>query len=554
MTATAPAAVNIATFLAGSARSRSDEPAMHAPVGVRGGRIRYRTHSFAELDGESDRIARGLSSLGIGRGVRTVLMVRPSFEFFALTFGLLKAGTVLVMVDPGLGVLSVKRCLAQARPEAFVGIPVAHAARVALGWGRGTVRRLVTVGRRFGWGGATLDDVRRAGDRTPGEAQAPTSADETAAILFTSGSTGPPKGVVATHGLFVHQTRMIREMYGIEPGEIDLPTFPLFGLYDPALGMTTVVPVMDPTRPARVDARLIVQAIEEFRVTNMFGSPALVDRVARYGEQAGVRLPTLRRVISAGAPVPPAVHERFGRMLAPGVEIHTPYGATEALPVATIGSAEVLGETRAATEHGAGICVGRPVEGVDVKIVRISDDPIETWDESLVLPAGETGEIVVSGPIATREYLGLPEATRLAKIADPAAGGGGLWHRMGDLGSFDEKGRLWFHGRKGHRVTTNDGRVLFSVDCEAIFDTHPDVFRSALVGVGGEPVLVVEPEQGRRGDERLVRELLELGARYVITRHVQRVLFHPAFPVDVRHNAKIGREKLAIWAKRELRA
>ena len=519
------------------------------------GAVTYAQLSFAELEEASNRLAHALDDAGIRRGMRAALMVPPGLDFFTLTFALFKAGTIPVLIDPGIGVRNLGDCLAHALPEAFIGVPKAHAARVLLGWARDSVRINVTVGSRWFWGGPTLDQLR---GRVPAECQVSAvepAPDETAAILFTSGSTGPPKGAVYTHEVFGAQVAHIRRLYGIEPGEMDLATFPLFALFGPALGMTAVVPEMDASRPAKADPATIVEAIERFGITNMFGSPALIDRVGRHGEAQGIRLPTLRRAISAGAPVGSKVLERFAAMLPQGVQIFTPYGATECLPVASIGSDEILGETRQHTAEGAGVCVGRTVPGVEARIIRISDDAIAQWDDALELPAGEIGEIAVKAAHATRTYFNLPAATALAKIQDPD--GGGFYHRMGDLGYFDEQGRLWFCGRKAQRVVTTNG-TLYTDPCEGIFNTHPRVFRSALVGVRRdgvvEPVLCVELEPAAGGIARdLVQaELRELGSRHERTRQIETFLFHPAFPVDVRHNAKIFREKLALWAARQV--
>ena len=547
---TAPDYVNIASCLTEMANRQPHTLAIIFPEGRdRSGRVCYTHYTFSQLDRESDRIAAGLEQAGIARGIRTALMVTPSLEFFALTFALFKAGAVPVLIDPGIGAGNIGKCLSEAEPAAFIGIPRAHLARVLLGWGKRTIRINITVGRRFGWGGMTLERIR-AGAADEPYSPAVTGRDETAAILFTSGSTGPPKGAVYTHGNFAAQIDLLRNIYGIEPGEIDLPTFPLFALFAPALGMTAVIPDMDFTRPADVDPRKVIEAIENFGVTTMFGSPALINRVGRYGNEHGVRLPSLKRVISAGAPVPPAVLERFSAMLSPDAEIFTPYGATEALPVCSIGSSEILRETRQITDTGGGTCVGRPAPGIRLEIIRISDDPLPTWDDSFRVPEGTIGELAVQGPQVTSAYFNRPEATLLAKIADPATGG--FLHRMGDIGGMDDRGRIWFCGRKAHRVVTPT-ETLFTIPCEAVFNTHPHVFRTALVGVGepGQqlPVLCVELEKGVRANhEALSAELREIAGAHLHTATIDTFLFHPEFPVDIRHNAKIFREKLAVWA------
>jgi len=542
---------NIAGHVPLMAQRQPQALAVVQPVGKhRDGRIRYRHFTFRELDVETNLLAQGLEHFGVRRGMRTVLMVTPSLEFFALTFALFKAGAVIVLIDPGMGVKNLGVCLKEAEPEAFIGVPKAHLGRILYGWARGTIRLNVTVGLRLGWGGVTLHQVRQAGQLQTPYRMAETNADDTAAILFTSGSTGVAKGVVATHGIFANQVRMLQALYRIEPGEIDLPTFPLFGLFAPALGTTAIIPQMDPTRPAHVDPVKIIEAIHHFGVTNLFGSPALIQRVGRYGAANGVKLPTLRRVISAGAPVPASAIERFRNLLADGVQVHTPYGATEALPVSSIGSDEILSETRYRTTEGGGVCVGRPVDGIAVKIIRISDEPIPNWSDALEVAAGEIGEITVHGPVVTKAYFNRPESTALAKIAD---GQGGVYHRMGDLGYVDARGRIWFCGRKTHRVVTPSG-TMYTIPCEGVYNAHPAVYRTALVGVTRdvvtEPVLCVEREKDATiADEQLRKELLDLGAAHPHTRAIRMILFHPAFPVDIRHNAKIFREKLAVWAQ-----
>jgi acyl-CoA synthetase (AMP-forming)/AMP-acid ligase II len=544
-----PPNLNIAAPLEALARAQPQTPAIVEP-----GR-HPRPCTYRELDEDSGRLARGLEAVGIGRGVRTVLMVPPGLDFYALTFALFKAGAVVVLIDPGMGVRNLRACIDEAAPEAFIGVPRAHLARLLFGWGKRTLRTFVTIGPRLGWGGHDLAAIRRRGASLPSAPAAATAPDEMAAILFTSGSTGIAKGAVYTHAIFAAQVEMLRRLYDIRPGEVDLPTFPLFGLFAPALGMTAIIPRMDFTRPARVDPRAILDPIRAFGVTNLFGSPALIRHVGRYAADRGIRLPTLRRVISAGAPVPWQALETFRKLLAHGVQVFTPYGATEAMPVCSIGSDEILQETRHGTARGAGVCVGRPVEGIDLKVIRIGDEPIARWADDLEVAAGEVGEVAVRGPVVTASYWNRPEATALAKVPDPDRGG--PWHRMGDLGYLDNFGRLWFCGRKSQRVVTPAG-TLFTVPCEGVFNAHPAVARTALVGVrragGTEPVLCVEPDRdtGPLSQDALRRELLALGAGHDGTRAIRTLLFHKGFPVDIRHNAKIFRERLAAWAARRL--
>ncbi|MCF7221685.1 olefin beta-lactone synthetase [Marilutibacter chinensis] len=545
---------NIAASLPRLAAEAPERVAMRCP-GRRGsdGLAGYDLElSYRDLDARSDAIAAGLARHGVGRGTRTVVMVRPSPEFFLLMFALFKAGAVPVLVDPGIDRRALKQCLAEAQAEAFIGIPLAQFARVLLGWAK-SARVRITTGRRAWLADATLARVETDGHGA-GPQLADTAPDEVAAVVFTSGSTGVPKGVVYRHRHFVAQIALMREAFGIQPGGVDLPTFPPFALFDPALGLTSVIPDMDPTRPAQADPRRLHDAIARFGVDQLFGSPALMKVLADFGAP----LPTLRRVTSAGAPVPAGVVAKMRTLLPADARFWTPYGATECLPVAVIEGRE-LEATRTATESGAGTCVGRPVPPNEVRIVRIRDDAIEDWPQAEVLPVGAIGEITVAGPTATDTYFNRDTQTRLAKIRETLADGSiRIVHRMGDVGYFDAQGRLWFCGRKSHRVETAAG-PLYTEQVEPVFNAHPQVRRTALVGVavdGGRirlPVLCVELADGvpMREWPRIERELRALGAAHPHCAGIDRFLRHSGFPVDIRHNAKIGREKLADWAARQ---
>ena len=498
--------------------------------------------SFSQLQNSIDAAARGLLDQGFQPGMRVAVMVKPGIEFLQVVFSLFTIGATVVVVDPGLGLKGIGSCLKEVKPDAFIGIPLAQMARILFGWGKTSIRKTITVGGAIF--GTRWSDVLRKGAVL--NTSLVCNAVDPAAILFTSGSTGVSKGVVYEHEQFHAQVQLLKSLYQIAPGEIDLPTFPLFGLFSPALGMTAVIPEMDFTKPAKADPYKILGAIKHFKVTNLFASPALLRRLASLPKD--INFPTLKRILSAGAPVPARDIANLANRLNSGIHLHTPYGATESLPVATISSAVILSETQQFTSSGKGVCVGKPVEGIDVRIIKIDDAAFENWSESLRVTQGEIGEMVVRGPVVTKHYFNRPVQTNLAKILDAD---GQTLHRMGDLGYFDVSGRLWFCGRKSQRVSSAN-QLFHTVPIEGIFDSVPGVFRSALVGVGKPgmqfPVLCVEKEKGLISDQELLRNLASRALLYPQTKDITKFLIHPSFPVDIRHNSKIKREELAVWA------
>lgn len=514
------------------------------------GHTAYQHLTYAQLDELSENLAKRLLQHGLKPGMKTAFLVKPSLEFFVVTFALFKARIVPVLIDPGIGIKNMKQCLKEAEVEAFIGIPAAHLARVVLRW-RGASKKwakTVSIGPKTFPGTISYASLMQP---APSCQELPeTSPDDIAAILFTSGSTGAPKGAVYTHRNFLTQVELLQSTLRIQQGERDLCTFPLFALFAPALGMTAVIPEMDFTRPANVDPLKIKEAIDNFGISNMFGSPALIRRVSSYGLSKGWTFPSLKRVISAGAPVPAKVIEDFRRLMNDEGEFYTPYGATETLPVAIAESRLLLGEARTKHEAGEGLCVGTPVAPTIVKIIKIHDEPMKEWKEDDLCPVGRIGEIMVSGDQVTHTYFNRESATAQAKTFDED---GRLYHRMGDVGYIDEEGQLWFCGRKSHRVQTMAGE-LYTIPVEAVFNRHPKVARTALVGLGSAPsqtpLICVELKRDAGPIElrELTEELKALGRRYPHTAKIDRFLIHPDFPVDIRHNSKIFREKLKAWA------
>lgn len=550
-----PFAGNIAAHLPAQAEARPFTRALVIPRGRgKDGRREYAQVTFRQLNALTDRYAHALAGLGVSRGDRVLILVKPGVELIAVIYAVFKLGAVTVFIDPGMGLKNLVAGVKRVAPKAFVGVSRAQGALAILGRSAlESVQVRALVGGGLGFGATDLD---REAERTTGEPfpLADMSPTDAAAILFTSGSTGPPKGVVYEHGMFQAQVAHMRDVYGIAPGEVDLPGLPVFALFSVALGATTVFPDIDPTRPALLDPALWVEAIHNQGVTYSFGSPAIWWPVMRHCRAEGLKLPSLKRILMAGCPVPPALHEGLAELISPSARTYTPYGATEALPVSSI-DGHALRETFARTRTGNGVCVGKPLPGVEVRIAAVEDGPLATWDEATLLgEPGQRGEIVVAGPQVTKSYCELPDATAKAKIRE----GERIWHRMGDLGYLDEEGRLWFLGRKAHRVEAAGGQRMFPVACEAIFNEHERIYRSALIGQGEQgserPVIVVEAlagqaPSGKQATDALFGELKTLAQAQPHTAGIETFLLHPSFPVDLRHNAKIRREDLREWAK-----
>jgi acyl-CoA synthetase (AMP-forming)/AMP-acid ligase II len=555
-----PDNANIARHLAAMAASQPHTAALKIPRGrTRDGRIDYLTLTFAELAAEVSAWRARLTARGIVPGDRVLVMVKPGLPLIASAFALFAHGAVPVVIDPGMGLKSFLACVARSRPRALLGIPLARLIS------RVFRKPFATVQVRIPASSSPTARLRPSSQLSALSSQLVNSAAaDLAAVLFTSGSTGAPKGVCYTHGMFDAQVELIRTTYDIRPGEIDLPMLPVFALFNPALGMTTVVPEIDPSRPATVDPRKIIQAILQENITTSFGSPTLWRKIAVHCREHHLTLPTLRRVLCAGAPVPPDLWDLMTDVLPHG-HLHSPYGATESLPVSTISTPEVLARhhgTAIATAHGAGTCVGRPLPANDVRIIALTDAPLATLSEARQLPANQIGEIIVAGPTVTHTYDALPEATAAAKISQLSTlnsqpdGKAVVYHRLGDAGYLDAEGRLWFCGRKAERVDTGDG-PLYTEQVEPLFNTHPDVRRSALIGLGHlgrqRLAIVIEPTDASliatsADCRRFARELREIAKRHPRTSGIKLFYFRATFPVDVRHNAKIHRLTLARWA------
>ncbi|MBT3222205.1 MAG: AMP-binding protein [Proteobacteria bacterium] len=538
---------NIASTMEAQAHLRPFQRAVVFPHGRDSlGRIAWTHLTCSDLNRLTDEFARGFDDLDM-RDERVFLLLGPSLEWLPVVFALFKVGAVPILTDTNLSRSATLSCLERTTPRVLIAPPLVHAWRRLYSRSFKSVEIPVTIGdNTWFWGGSTLQQCRVVGDE-PFPTMVTTPEDE-AAIVFTSGTTGPPKAVSCTHGFFDQSMRQLQQMYGIQPGEIELASMPLFALLAIAMGMTVVLPGSDLSQPNQTEVGKIVEVIQTQGCSSSFGGPTLWSRIGRWCHEREVHLNSLRRIVITGARVPIAMHKVFRGVLGPGRQIHTLYGNTECLAISSIGSEEALGETALVTNRSVETCLGHPLPLIKVGVIKIVEGEIECWSDELLLSTGEIGEIVLEDSPMIAPYLG---ETRSTSIPD----GESAFHRTGDLGYLDGEHRLWFCGRKSNLVVTKNGERLFPVPCEAIFDAHPDVRRTALVGVDGEPRLVVELQPPiRRDRDDIAAELLALGQANPLTIEVKQIHFHPKLPLDVHHRAKIHRLELAAWAKKQSRS
>jgi len=502
-------------------------------------------YTFKEFEEKSNQYANKFIKLGIQKGTRTLLFVKPCLDFSVITFALFKVGAIPVLIDPGMGIENLLTSIKQVKPEALMSVGMVHWLRRFKKNYFETVKIKVSLQRV---GGSTHYLYNRI-DEEPKEFKIHhIDPSDHAAILFTSGGTGIPKGVLYTHGILNAQTDALKKMFDLQKDQTDLPGFPLFALFTLALGMTSVIPEMDPTKPAQCDPKKIVKNLIDHKVTLAAGTPAIWERVGKYCVENEIKLPDLKQIVMFGAPVRAEIHQYFKNVLISG-DTYTPYGATECLPVSLISGSEILRDHLPKMIKGFGTCIGKAVPGVQIKIMAVSDKAEVKFTE---LPLGEVGEIIVQGPQVTPSYFEMPDETLKAKINQD----GFLWHRMGDLGWMDESGHLWFLGRKGHRVEALE-KTFYPIQVEAIFNQHHTIRRTALIKLIVNdkvvPALAIETHnKDKKMTDSFLRELTVLKNSEYFTSEINHFFLYPGFPVDVRHNIKIDRTKLSHWAQKQI--
>lgn len=490
--------------------------------------------SFGQLSQDIDLTAAGLVEAGIAPGDRVALMIPPGIEMVTTLFAIWRIGASAVLVDGALKPKQMSAALSAAYPKFLIGIPKALVAGRALRWPGQKISAgsLSNMQRRLVGVEHDLDSLRSAAAPLTNDHPLPKMADE-AAIVFTSGSTGPSKGVRYSHGRLAKQRDLISELYNITANDSLVAAFAPFALYGPLLGITSTVPDMDVSKPGSIDATNLAKAVDAIDATMVFASPAALERLVATGYEISPEYrPALEKVhtlLSAGAPVRASLLADMASTF-PNATAHTPYGMTEALPVASISLPELVD-----AGPGPGVCVGRPAPGVEVMI--------EPVDPSYP----DFGEIVVRADHQRLGYDRLWHTTHLA--SDPQG-----WHRTGDIGEIDSTGRLWVNGRVQHVVWTARG-PLGPVAVEKQVEDLEDVYSAAVVGVGPEgnqQVVVVVERISDVAKPALAGLSFIDEVRNVSDHDVVAVFEVPKLPVDRRHNSKIDRSAVAEWAEKVL--
>jgi len=551
--------VNLTALVLRHARSRPDQLALVVPtLSEDGGSFTEASVTFGELGTRVSQAMTGLEAQGFVPGDRIVLMAPLSTDLYALLLGILASGLSAVFVDTGMGKDKILQALTDARAQAIISV----AALLKYRWLLRPLWRL----RKYsadskGLGVRPLSALFSG----PGEARdaRETHADDHALITFTSGSTGRPKGADRTQGLLVAQHLALAEHFpglstaGREEdgdshnsgtGDVDMPCFPVVTLHNLCCGVPTVLPAVDFKAPATVKASFVFEQIGRWGVTRMSGAPAYIERLVAVLEARGATETRVKQLGVGGAPTPISLCERIAKVF-PNTEAQVIYGSTEAEPIASVD----MGEIVAAADQAAtlGHLVGTLAHAATGALVDLPEPAPDLDDQGVTLyqvPDGAPGELIVSGPHVNRSYLDNPEADRANKLHAPD---GTIWHRTGDVASFDGQGRLWLRGRVKDLVR-HAGQAIHPLPIEAAVSALDGVRRAALLNTVRHPdgVLVVELWLSTSFSPASAGEAVEVDEA-TITASLEAFglaglpqVRVDSIPMDYRHNSKIDRVAL----------
>ena len=544
--------ISISEKMTQNAIDDSNGVAMMHPCGKdSAARIIFAIQTFKMLNEESDLIANQLEEAGVVKGMRTLVFMAPGPDQVALFYALFKVGAVPVIISPGLSRSEFLQCIKDASAEVFIGSPKGHLYRLLHASCFNSVTTVVTMGRFRLWKGHIVSPV--AQEARPYTVH-PSDPDETALIFYTQGITGRPKGVVHTVASLASTLSLLAGLVDFKKGDTAICLHPFYSLLFPAIGITSVTPPMDLNFPLEADMEKLVGLMLKTGATHVMASPAFFSMLGGHLAEMGLSLPAIRKIICFGAQVIPEYMIDFMATIPEDAQVTLCYGSTEAFPISTLDFREMVSETRSLSEKGYGICVGKPIAECQTGLIPIRDEVFAHFEYDFFLPDGEVGELAVEGRHVSRRYFENPNGEANTKMKGPNHT---LWHRTGDLAWRDKKGRLWLCGRKSSMVKTAQG-PLYALSCETIFNTHPEVQRSALVGLGDAeekaPVIIIEPRQksGKKRKAALFEELFDFAKSNGVTSTIDTILFHDALPVDGYHLTEIMRDEAVSYAQKQV--
>jgi acyl-CoA synthetase (AMP-forming)/AMP-acid ligase II len=517
--------MNIVGILHEQAQARPNAAAI---IDVRGGRERVTT--FAALEKAAAQGAALLEAYGLQRGETVLVFLPMSAELYIALLALMRLGLTAMFLDPSAGRDHIERCCAICPPAALIATPRAHLLRLV----SPPLRR---IRRHFAFAAFLPGTVPwgHAARLQPRLEIAASPAEFPALITFTSGSTGQPKATVRSHGFLLEQHRVLERAIHLTPGAVDLTTLPVFVLANLASGVTSLLPDADLRRPGNIAAAPVLRQIRRHRPASVVASPAFLERLCAADPDAAETLPGFRYVFTGGAPVFPDHLDRFAAAF-PGAEIVAVYGSTEAEPIAHIARNELSEDDMAAMSAGAGLLAGAPIAEIRTAVIAAAwGTPLPAMSAAefhqRCLPSAEPGEIVVSGEHVLQGYLhGRGDAETKFRVD------GTIWHRTGDCGYFDVRGRLWLLGRASAVIHDARGQLYpFAVECAA--RTCAGVERAALLGRNGQRILFVQTCAGQRVDTDGLRRSLHWA-------QLDEVRLLRKIPLDKRHNAKVDYTRL----------
>jgi acyl-CoA synthetase (AMP-forming)/AMP-acid ligase II len=488
--------------------------------------------SYQELATGSDYLARYLTEkYQLKAGDRVLFLVKPTLIYQMLVFALLRVGIVPVFLDPGMGFKRLIKCAAESESQGALGSPMVLFMIQALIRKKASPFKFINV---KSLPSKVREFLREQKAKKSNWAQEITAKDFdpqfVAAILFTSGGTGTPKGVEYTHQMFLSQIAALKDYFQLTPSDKDMAGFPLFSLFTQSMGLTTISAPLNPARPGQCDPKKIAEQLIRHQVSFAAGSPIIWQRVAQWALKEGIKFPHLKKLALFGAPVDLKLHQDWLKLLPADGNTFTPYGATECLPISSIDGRSLIDRNqnyRQGFFSDKGIAVGAPLSGVKIVI-------------------SAEGEILVNAPWMKMNYFNNRDATEksLREIK------GEIYHNMGDQGYLDEKNQLWFLGRKTHQVLTPKLKTLDSVPVENTLRqkiTDYGFSNVALIcheKLQGKVIIACERKESSQNEKLAKQEILNFAQQFEVTKEIEDIFIVKKFPVDARHNIKIDRVKL----------